>query len=60
MKKKACSKCKAFVDGGECPLCKGKQFTTAWKGRVYIIDDENSMIAEKASIAKKGEYAIKI
>ena len=35
-------------------------FTSSWQGRVYIVDPENSMIAEKIAIQKKGEYAIKV
>ena len=59
-KKKACTKCKIFVDGSECPLCKGSQFSTNWKGRVYIIDPNKSMIAEKIDIKVKGDYVIKV
>ena len=60
MKKKACKKCKIFVDGNECPICKGKQFSTNWQGRLNILDAERSMIAEKIGIKVKGEYAIKV
>jgi len=60
MKKKVCSKCKLFVEGSECPLCKGNQFSTNWKGRLYIVDPKKSQIAQKISISNKGEYAIKV
>ncbi len=60
MKKKVCKKCKIFVDGSNCPLCKGNQFSTNWQGRLYIIDPNKSMIAEKIGIKAKGEYAIKV
>lgn len=59
-KKKACRQCKIFVEGDECPLCKGTQFATNWKGRLYIIDANKSEIAKKIGIAVKGEYAIKV
>ena len=60
MKKKVCKKCKIFVDGNECPLCKGNQFSTNWQGRLNIIDPEKSVIAAKISHSAKGEYAIKV
>lgn len=60
VKKKVCKKCKLFVDGTECPLCKGKQFSTNWQGRIIILDPEKSEIAKKIGIKVKGEYAIKV
>ncbi|MBT5021668.1 DNA-directed RNA polymerase subunit E'' [Candidatus Woesearchaeota archaeon] len=58
-KKKCCKKCKLFVDGGECPACKSKSFSTNWQGRVYVVDPTKSEIAKKIGITVKGEYAIK-
>lgn len=60
MKKKACKKCKIFVEGDECPVCKGNQFVTNWKGRINIIDANKSEIAKKIEVKIKGEYAIKV
>lgn len=60
MKKKVCKKCKIFVEGEECPLCKGNQFVTNWKGRIHILDANKSEIAKKIEIKVKGEYAIKV
>ena len=60
MKKKVCKKCKIFVDGSECPICKSNQFSTNWQGRLYIVDPAKSMIAQKIDIKAKGEYAIKV
>jgi DNA-directed RNA polymerase subunit E" len=60
MKKKACKKCKIFVEGNECPICKGNQFSTNWQGRINVIDPEKSDIAKKIGIKVKGEYAIKV
>ena len=59
MKKKVCKKCKLFVDGDECPLCKSNQFSTNWQGRLFIIDANKSAIAGKIGIGSEGEYAIK-
>ena len=60
MSKKACKRCKIFVDGSECPICKSSDFVTNWKGRVHILDEERSSIAKKAGFPIKGEYAIKV
>lgn len=60
MTKKVCKKCKIFVEKDKCPICKGNQFQTNWKGRINILDAEKSDIAKKLEINVKGEYAIKI
>lgn len=60
MKKKVCKKCKLFVEGNECPICKGNQFSTNWQGRLAILDANKSIIANKIKIISKGEYAIKV
>ena len=59
MKKKVCKKCKDFVEGSECPVCKSNQFSTNWQGRLYVVDANRSTIAKKIGITAKGEYAIK-
>ena len=59
-KKKACKKCKVFVDGEQCPICKNSSFTNNWQGRLFITDVENSMIAKNVKATVKGEYAIKV
>ena len=59
MKRKVCKKCKVFVEGSECPLCKGNQFNTNWQGRLNILDANKSLIAKKIGIGIKGEYVIK-
>jgi len=59
MKKKVCKKCKLFVEGNICPVCKGNQFSVNWQGKLYIVDVNKSMIANKLDIKVKGEYAIK-
>jgi DNA-directed RNA polymerase subunit E" len=60
MKKKVCRNCRLFVEGPECPICKGAKFSTNWQGRIFIIDAEKSDIAKKIGIKVKGEYAIKV
>lgn len=59
-KKKACKKCKIFVDGDTCPLCKMSNFSTSWQGRLFVTDVEGSLIAKEVKVPVKGEYAIKV
>jgi len=58
-RKKVCKSCKIFVDGQECPVCKGQNFSTNWQGRIYIVDPKKSIVAEKVGLPAKGEYTIK-
>jgi len=60
MKKKVCTECKIIVEADACPLCKKTQFSTNWKGRIYVLDPEKSEIAKKVNHTAKGEYAIKV
>ena len=60
VKKKACRKCKIFVRGTECPICKSKDLTGNWKGRLSILDAEKSEIASHTGLKAKGDYAIKV
>jgi len=60
MKKKVCKKCKIFVDGETCPVCKRNQFSTNWQGRIYFVDVASSTVAKKINVDLKGEYAIKV
>jgi DNA-directed RNA polymerase subunit E" len=60
MAKKVCKKCKIFVEGDKCPICKSNQFSETWKGKIIILDPENSEIAKKIGIKQKGEYALKV
>ena len=59
MAKKVCKKCRMFVEGNVCPVCKSNQFSESWKGRLAIIDPEKSEIASKLKFSKKGNFAIK-
>jgi DNA-directed RNA polymerase subunit E" len=59
-KKKVCKSCKIFVEGEECPICKSTNLSLNWQGRLYIIDPDKSIVAEKIGLKKKGEYAIKV
>lgn len=57
--RKACKNCRAFVTGDICKNCNSTDFSDNSKGRITILDPENSEIAKKLNITKKGEYAIR-
>ncbi len=59
-KKKVCKNCKIFVEGPECPLCKGQSFSNNWQGRIYVVDPNKSEIAVNIGLKAKAEYAIKV
>ncbi|MBS3113117.1 DNA-directed RNA polymerase subunit E'' [Candidatus Woesearchaeota archaeon] len=59
-KKKACKKCKIFVEGDKCPICQNSNFSNSWNGRMYVIDSNKSHISKQMGLTMKGEYAIKI
>jgi len=58
-KRKVCKRCKMFVDGAECPVCKDNKFSTNWQGRAYVHDPMRSVVAEKTGLTVKGAYALK-
>lgn len=58
-KEKACKNCKKIYEGDRCPKCNSQEFTESWKGRVVIVNPEQSEIAKKLKISEKGIYAIK-
>ena len=59
-KDKVCRKCKKFVEGAVCPVCKSNQFTDIYQGRLYVLDTDKSFIAQQIGIKEKGKYAIKV
>jgi len=58
-KTKACSKCRIIFEGDKCPTCNEIASNDGFKGRVYIFNPEESKIAKKMKLPKKGEFAIK-
>lgn len=59
-KAKACKICKRiYTEGNKCPNCESKEFTDTFKGRIVVINPEESEIANKLNIKQKGNFAIK-
>lgn len=60
MAKKVCKECKIFVKGDKCPICNEGNFSDSFNGRIFVVDANKSVIAEKLNLKQKGEYAIKV
>jgi DNA-directed RNA polymerase subunit E" len=57
---KACKRCRIIVQGKQCPICKGQELTSNWRGLVIILNPEKSEIAKQLNIEVPGEYALKV
>lgn len=59
-KKKACKKCRTIYTGAKCPKCGSEEAADTFKGKVVVLNPEQSEIAKNLKIKEKGEYAIRI
>jgi RNA polymerase subunit RPABC4/transcription elongation factor Spt4 len=59
-KDKACMICRRVYQGSKCPACNESPFSDNFKGEVEIFNPEESIIAKRMRINKKGRYAIKL
>ena len=58
--KKACKQCsRLYEKEDKCPGCGSTESSETWKGRVIILNPEQSELAQKLNIKEKGTYAIK-
>jgi len=60
VKEKACKNCKRIYEGDVCPICDRRETSDNFKGKVEILNSENSEIGKNLKINKEGIYAIKI
>jgi len=59
-KAKACKKCRfIFEEGDKCPKCASNNVTENWKGKIEIVNPEQSEIAKELKLSEKGVYTIK-
>jgi RNA polymerase subunit RPABC4/transcription elongation factor Spt4 len=60
IKDKACKICKTIYEEGEkCPNCDSREYTDSYKGRIVVMNHEESEIAKKLNINREGNFAIK-
>lgn len=58
---KVCKACRAVFSGAnKCPSCGSDEITDSFKGKVVVIDPEQSEVAKNLKINKKGVYAVKL
>ena len=59
-KQKACKNCRFIFSGTKCPRCGSEESKDNFKGKLFILNPEQSEIAKRLNIKEKGEYAIKV
>jgi DNA-directed RNA polymerase subunit E" len=59
-KEKACKNCKTIHSLAKCPNCNSEEFSEGFKGKVVILNPDESEIAKKLKLTQKGTYAIKL
>jgi DNA-directed RNA polymerase subunit E" len=59
-KEKACKECKTIYEGYKCPSCGSSDKVDGFKGKVSILNPDESEIAKKLGIQKKGSFAIRL
>lgn len=57
---KACKSCKTIFEGtNKCPKCGSDLFTDSFKGKLIVLNPEQSEVAQNLKIKEKGKYAIR-
>ena len=59
-KEKACKSCRTIFEGQKCPACGSVEFTDSFKGKVVILNPEQSEIAQKLKLPTKGTFAMRL
>ncbi len=59
IKLRACRNCKNVTEETKCEKC-GSETVLEWKGYLFVLDTERSIIGKRAGISSPGEYAIKV
>ncbi len=59
-KEKACRECRIVYEGTKCPNCNSTDSIEGFKGKVIVLNPEESEIAKKLGIIKKGTFAIRL
>ena len=57
---KACKQCKAIFEGTKCPKCGSEEVTDSFKGKVVVLNPENSEVAKNLKIKERGSFAVKL
>lgn len=57
---KACKSCRSLFTGSTCPKCGAQEATDGFKGRVIVLNADQSEIAKNMKLKGEGIYAIKL
>ncbi|HLC37575.1 MAG TPA: transcription elongation factor subunit Spt4 [Candidatus Nanoarchaeia archaeon] len=59
-KEKACKHCRMIYEGVSCPNCQHTENVDNFKGKITIIDPENSEVAKNLGLKSKGVFAVRL
>ncbi len=59
-KEKACKHCKMIFEGASCPNCQSTDSVDNFKGKITVLDPENSEVAKNMGIKGKGVFALRL
>ena len=59
-KEKACKHCRAVYTGTKCTACGANEAVDTFKGKIFVLNPEESEIAKNLKFDKKGEFALRV
>jgi len=59
-KEKACKNCRMIYEGVSCPNCQSTESVESFKGKITIINPEQSEIAKNLGLKSKGVFALRL
>ncbi|MEK6824565.1 MAG: transcription elongation factor subunit Spt4 [Nanoarchaeota archaeon] len=60
MAMKACRQCRALFEGSKCLECGSTEHLDSFKGKIIVLNPEQSEISKKLSLPKKGLFAVRL
>lgn len=60
MATKACKECRTLFEGSKCPACGSAESVDTFKGKITVLHPEQSEIAQKLGLPKKGLFAVRL
>ena len=60
MSERACKNCRLLSRERICPNCRSSDLSEDYTGLLIVLDPDNSELAKKAGIEKKGRYALRV
>jgi DNA-directed RNA polymerase subunit E" len=58
-KQRACKVCNRIYEGEKCPDCSSEESIEGYKGRIVVLNNEKSELAQKLKLKGKGNFAFK-